>query len=182
MANPRTLVTQAPRPVSAAMPVLEQERAIMTVAETHDWPFRVLGIAPVPARAVYYNQWWLVPVTQDRSQMPTRTLERVQAIFAAGIRPKAFVIAHEAPAQIAPPPDAPQVSRLEFWASQVAAHSVTALKVTGKVVAVALPIIGTILGVSALAVLGLTSVILTDPCLIVVTEDDVWIQIDYWMS
>ncbi len=171
-------VPQSPR----VMPVLEQERAVMAVAEARRWPFRVLGVAPVPEVPVFYNQWWLVPVTQDTSQIPARTLERVQAIFQAGIRPKAFVIAHEAPSQIAPPPDAPKVSPFEFWARQAAGRSLTVLKVMGTVVAVVAPILLMVLGVSALALLGLTSAILTDPCLIVVTEDNVWIQIDSWMA
>jgi len=52
------------------MPLLEQERELMAVAAARHWPFRVLGVAPVPAQPVYYNQWWLVPVTQDTSLIP----------------------------------------------------------------------------------------------------------------
>jgi hypothetical protein len=113
--------------------------------------------------------------------IPARALERVQAIYAAGIRPKAFVIAHEAPAQLLAPADAPKVSRLTFLASQMAQHSISTVKVIGKVTAVAIPIVVSGLGLLGLAALGLAAVALTDPCLILVTEDNVWIEIDYWL-
>ena len=37
-------------------------------------------------------------------------------------------------------------------------------------------------GAGLLVTLGLVSVALTDPCLIAITDDDVWIQIDYWLA
>src|SRR5262249_29639717 len=124
----------------------------------------------------------LVPIEQDHTQIPARSLERVRAIYDAGIRPKAFIIAHEAPKQLPAPKAAPQITPLEFWSRRLAEHSLTALKLTGVVLtAVVVPLLVAALGVAALIGMGILSVALTDPCLIVVTEDDVWIQIDYWM-
>ena len=148
-ANPQRAMT---------MPVLEQERQIMAVADAHNWEFRVLGVAPVPTAPVFYDRWWLVPAMEDKSPIPAPAMDCVQAIYAAGIHPKAFVIAHQAAAQLAPPADAPRISRFEIWAAKAAKHSVTALKVTGAVVAVAVPVVVTVLGVSALLALGLAEI------------------------
>jgi hypothetical protein len=165
------------------MPVLQQEREILAIGEEHGWPFQALGIAPVPEKPVYHNNWWLVPVAEDHSQIPARALNRVQAIYAAGIRPKAFVIAHEALPQLMPPPDAPRVSRLEAWASRLSRNSTTILNITGKIaVAMIVPLAVAAVAATALAFVGLGYAIIADPCLIAITDENVWIQIDYWMA
>lgn len=168
--------------VSYGMPVLPQERQIMQVAAARKFPFRVLGVAPAPVQPVFTHNWWLVPATDDHSQIPARAMERVQAIYAAGIHPKAFVIAHEAPAQIAAPRGTPVISPFEFWARKMGEHSQSALQIVSKAVTIATPVLMAALGVGLLVSIGLAGAILTDPCLIAVTEDDVWIEIDSWMS
>jgi hypothetical protein len=171
------------RPVGVAMPICRQERELLTVAATNHWPFRVLGVAPVPAEPVFHNNWWIVPLTADTGQVPAHALERVQAIYEAGVRPKAWVILHEARPQLPLPADAPKVSPLQFWAGKMAQHSLMAISITGKVlVAVAVPLLKAVLGASMLATLGLISILLVDPCLIAVTEDDVWVMVDSWMA
>lgn len=170
--------TLARRPV----PVLEEERRLMGVAEENRWPFRVLGIAPVPTEPIFANDWWLVPATQDKSAIPAHALERIHAIYIAGIRPKAFVIAHEAPKQLAAPAGAPQVSRFEFYAGQLAEHSATVARAAGRVLVTVAPIILAGVGMTLMAMVGLAGAVLTDPCLIAIMEDDVWVEIDSWMS
>lgn len=164
-------------------PILRQERELMTMAAERHWPFRVLGVAPVPKTALYHNNWWLVPISEDHSQIPARALERVQAIYEAGIRPKAFVIAHEAPSQLEAPTPGPQISKLEMWLRQGATYSGPIIKGVATVVTtVVLPLAVATVGAGLLLSLGLVAAVLSDPCLIAVTEDNVWIQIDYWMA
>jgi hypothetical protein len=183
MVPQKSLVKESARRMRVAMPVLEQEHKLMQVAAAHQWPFRVLGVAPVPAEPLFYNNWWFLPAAADHSEIPARPLERVQAIYEAGIRPKAWVILHEARPQLPPPADAPKVSPLEFWAHRMAGHSLTVIKFTGTVLAtVVVPLAVTVLGVSMMAALGLASVLLADPCLIAVTDDDVWVMVDSWMA
>lgn len=165
-----------------AVPVLEQERRILALGEMRHWDFRVLGVAPVPQTATYIKDWWLVPLHEDTSSIPARALERVQALYEAGIRPKAFVIAHEAPKQIAPPKDTPIVSPFAYWSKRAAESTVTILKAAGTVIAVAAPILLTVLGTTLLMSVTVAGALVADPCLIAVTDDDVWIQIDYWMA
>lgn len=182
MSEQTSLVRQPAKTLRTAMPILEQERHILQVGAAHHWPFRVLGVAPVPAAPVYHQDWWLVPAKEDRSLIPAWALERVQAIYAAGIRPQTFMIAHETPRQLDVPAGIPKVSRIEYWGHQMANHSVTALKVAGQALVIVTPILLTGIGLTLLAAVGLAGAILTDPCLIAVTEDDVWIQIAYWKA
>ena len=183
MFEQKGLARRTSRAARLSAPVMQQERELASLGANRNWPFRVLGIAPVPTTAVYHNNWWLVPVAEDHSQIPARALERVRAIYEAGIRPKAFVIVHEAPAQLPAPANLPKVSRLDVWSRQMTQHTITAIKVVGTVIAtVVVPLMLATLGAGLLLSLGLVGAVLTDPCLIVVTEDDVWIQIDYWMA
>lgn len=177
-----SLAKVRPGRVRMTLPVKTQEKRLLALADSKHWPFRVLGIAPVPETPLYAKDWWLVPIAEDHSQIPARALERVRAIYEAGIRPKAFVIAHEAPKQIAPLREAPLISPVEYWTKRVGEQSVTVLKTIGTVVAVAAPIVLTVLGAGLLASLAIAGAVVTDPCLIAVTEDDVWIQVDYWMA
>ena len=154
----------------------EQEQQIMAVGSARRWPFRALGVAPAISQPVFYKNWWFVPIEQDRSLIPTRTLERVQAIYAAGIRPKAFIIAHEAPPQLAAPANRSRAPQWQTWAKQAARHSISGIRFVGNVVSTVAP-----MALMVLLALGLLLPLLIDPCLIVVTEDDVWIQIDAWM-
>lgn len=181
--NSKQILARAKIGLRQPIPAFLQERQILRVGVEQNWGFRVLGVAPVPPVPIFHNQWWLVPIEQDHSPIPERALERVHALYASGIRPRAFVIAHEVPLQLRPPANAPQISPLEFWAGRLTEHSVTVLKITGKVLTtVVLPLAVTVLGVTLSAMVGLASVALADPCLIAVTEDNVWIQIDFWMT
>lgn len=165
-----------------SVPVLAQEKQILTLGRMQHWDFRVLGVAPVPTTAIYHNDWWLVPLHEDTSVIPARALERVQALYAAGIRPKAFVIAHEAPKQIAPPRETLIVSPFAYWSKRVGEGIIQTAKVAGTVVSVVAPVVLAVLGAGLFASFALAGALVADPCLIAITDDDVWIQIDYWMA
>src|SRR3989304_7399310 len=64
---------------------------------SHGWGLAILGQAPMLEEPVRLKEWLLVPAHEDIGQIPTRALNRVQALFAAGVRPQGFVIVHEAP-------------------------------------------------------------------------------------
>ncbi len=187
MNSKNSLMHASSQSMPRALPVREQERSILAVGEAHQWGFRVLGVAPVPQTALYAHDWWLVPLHEDTSAIPARSLERVRAIYAAGIRPKAFLIAHEAPKQIAPPSETRIVSPAEYWTKRAGDGALTVLKAAGQVASMIVPVLVTVLGAGLM--LSLTFVgavaaaaLVADPCLIAVTEDDVWIQLDYWMA
>lgn len=181
--NSQTNLIRTPSPmVRRIVPVLAQERAIIALGNARQWDFRVLGVAPVPRTAVYIKEWWLVPLQEDTSAVPARALDRVRTLYDAGIRPKAFVIAHEAPKQITPPKEMPIVTPFAYWTKRAAESAIGVLKVTATVVAAVAPVLLTVVGTSLLVGVTVAGALVADPCLIAITDDDVWIQIDYWMA
>ncbi len=178
----RSLTARANRPTSA-LRLMEQERRLMRLGAEHGWSFRALGQAPVPTTAVFHKGWWLVPIAEDHSQIPARSLERVRAIYAAGIRPKTFVIAHEARPEFPAPKEQPETTPIEIWAKYLASQSVVVAKVAGTVLtSVVVPLVAAGVSLGLLTTLGvLSTVAMIDPCLVAITEDNMWIEIDSWM-
>lgn len=181
MLSQKSLIEQHAAQAALPVAIRGHEQAFMELGSRQQWNFRILGVAPVPERAVFHNQWWLVPLQEDTSAIPARSLLRVRAIYEAGLSPKAFVIAHEAPRQIAPPPGTLLVSPFAYWTKRAADSSVSVAKCVGTALGALVPAVLTILGTGLLAGLALGALVV-DPCLIAVTEDDVWIQIDYWKA
>lgn len=122
--------------------------------------------------------------------MPTRAMERVQSVFAAGIRPKGFVVVHEAPKLLsAPASDGRRMPRM----SAVSDATKSALRMSGLalaglatslVVVSGALLIGLAIFLLAAAVLVpaflVVGVAILDPILVAVTEDGLWIEIDRW--
>jgi hypothetical protein len=182
MATQTKMVKTKTNRLPTVLPVMQQEREIMAVGKARGWPFRVLGVAPVPQQPIFVNDWWLAPVFLDTSPIPARALERVRAVYEAGISPKAFVIAHQAEKQLAPPSGTRIVSPVEYWGKRVGEQSVVLLKAIGKVIAIVAPIVLAAVGTSLLLSLTVAGALVADPVLCAVTDDDVWIEIDEWMA
>ena len=152
--------------------------------------------APLPERPVFYNDWWLVPAEQDNSLIPVRAYERVQALYAAGIKPKGFVIAHEAPPLLSAPeerglPKKALVNWGQVWRFlqiRVVRPLVSVNTWAALVPALLLVLKALAIGVGALVMMpialvtGLGALVLMDPVLVAVTEDDYWVEIDRWWS
>jgi hypothetical protein len=164
----------------ARIPALKGSEAhhLLTVGEEFGWPFIVLGRAPMPTQAVRIGEWLIVPAEMDSSPIPERALKRVRAIYAAGVRPKGFVLVHEAPLQLTPPKRKP----LDF--TDIVERIRPVLETTGKVagvVAVATLAVAAMLALLALPLpLLVLGTIAVDPILVAVTEEGVWIEIDRW--
>jgi hypothetical protein len=169
------------------MLVLEQERLIMELSEAHAFAFRVIGVAPPPTKTVYYNDWRLVPLAEDTSNIPARAVERLRTIYEAGIIPKAVIIGHELPPHPSPlpSPSTPQ-AELPPWPQLQPPNEVsmpTREATSSGIAPVLAPLAAVVAGactiLPTLFPLLLAGALL-DPCLLVVTEDNVWIQIDFW--
>ena len=160
-------------------------RELMTLGKDELWDFAVLGQAPMPEKPVRLEDWLIVPAQQDSSDIPEQALTRVQAIFAAGIRPKGFVLVHEAP-MLLPPPEGAEMQRVETqWAPdpettqkviETLSFGISAL---AKVVAWAVTLVA-VAGAIVVPAIFMAGVALIDPILIAVTEDDYWVEIDRW--
>lgn len=181
---PKVYSKQVPSQPRRPLPIYKQEKDLMHLAASQRWPFRLMGVAPVPATAVYYNGLWLVPQTQDHTALPPFALERMRAIERTGIKPKAYVVVHEAPKQLAPPANVRIISPQEYWTDQAARYSLAAAKVSGTMIAAAVtvlaPIVLTTLGIMVLGSLSLLAGV--DPILVAVTDQDVWIEIARWRN
>ncbi len=160
-----------------------QALQLLALGERNGWPFQYLGQAPIPTNPIRAGNWLLMPAQQDNSRIPTRTYQRIQAIYAQGLRPKGFVVVHEAPMQLTAP-KTKEISQIEprsktkSYLKVIGAAALGIGAVAGAAVAlVSVLVIG---GVLLFPVAMVAGAILIDPILIAVTEDDHWIEIDRW--
>jgi len=145
-----------------------QTQRFLSLGERLGWDTQILGEAPMLTQSVRVNNWLLVPAHMDSSRIPSRTLRRIQTIFSEGLRPQGFVVVHEAPMQLtAPIPVLPERKPLEW--QQV-----------GNVAAIIAKGLGLLVLGSLLLPLGLLVVL--DPILVAVTQDNYWIEIDRWQA
>ncbi|MBX3004603.1 MAG: hypothetical protein KF821_02100 [Anaerolineales bacterium] len=156
-------------------------KELMHLSMREGWVFAILGIAPMPNERIRMSKWEIVPAHLDTSEIPARPLTRIQAIFAAGIRPKGFVLVHELPDQL--PAGAADIIDGEY--TVIKPYEIT-LDV-GKVIDLGLKAVGAmamatiaVAGVVLPAMFAMGSALLLDPILVAVTEDNVWIEIDRW--
>lgn len=153
---------------------LRATKELVDFGMAQGWQPVILGRAPMIEEAIRLKDWLLMPAHEDTSKVPDRALRRVQGIYAAGLRPKGFVIAHEAP-QVLPAGKAKP--------TPMPIHSVNiddALFTLAKAVALTTSITA-IAGLAIFSAL-LVGVATLDPILIAVTQDDYWIEIDRWDS
>lgn len=155
-----------------------ESRRLLELGQQRGWQFILLGQAPLPERPVRLGYWLIVPAMEDSSEIPDRAMKRIQAIFAAGLRPKGFVLVHEAP-KLLPGSisDQDQKFKLPLPDKEQLAG------ILGVAVS-AIAVISTLI-VSSLATLTagtglLAAAVLLDPILVAVTEDDLWVEIDRW--
>lgn len=189
-ATVRTVSTAIAGRVSAAASVETQE--LMALGTARGWDFRVLGQAPLPEEPVRLGDWLLVPAHQDSSPIPPRALARLRAIFEVGLRPKGFVLVHEAPKLLPAPAQAPP----ESWrVPLLPPHVTSVLKRAGTVAGAAVLGVAALTGALVLALVAVLVVavalvplalvagaVMVDPILVAVTEDGYWIEIDRWES
>lgn len=161
----------------------------LSLGRRHGWAFAALGYAPMPSQPVRAGRWLLVPIDEDSTQLPGRTLNRIQAIYAAGLRPKGFVVVHEAP-RLLPAHVGERETGVDisFYPPEWKRWFKSAATVIGAglIGVAALPVILAI-AVTAIVLLALPLALIAgaatlDPILVVVTEDDCWIEVDRWWT
>lgn len=167
----------SPSPRRHLVPLAGSEtKQFVTLGEKRGWEFLVLGRAPLPTEPVRMEKWLIVPAEQDTSHIPARALERVQAIYEAGMRPKGFVLVHEAPMVLS---SGQHNENKAMLPDQFASVLPVIEGVLGGVVASGLIAIAAALLLAAPLTL-FAGAMLLDPILIAVTEDGYWIEIDRW--
>jgi hypothetical protein len=153
-----------------------ETRQLLTLSDQKGWHFAYLGQAPLPTQPLRLDDWLVVPATQESTAITSGSYKKVQTIYANAIRPKGFVVIHEAPRQLAAPKKAadPNPSPSLVPSSQAASANANT---TAAVTSILNGIFSTIL-----LVLGalFTTVAMIDPILVAVMEDGSWVEIDRW--
>lgn len=159
---------------------------LVAFGRSQGWDFPVLGHAPYPSTPVHINDWLIVPAHLDSTPLPARAQDRMDAIFAAGIRPKGWLLVHEAPKYLPANVEEREVPTPTTLLSPRTRQQVkTALKTVGTVMGTLAVATGTAaLAIAAvvafLPVALISGAILIDPILVAVTEDGFWVEIDRW--
>ena len=182
--------SQTAYPYRNSLGLSTETKQLLSIGDQHGWNFQVLGQAPFPETTIRIGDWLLSPAETDSSLVPDRTLTRIQAIFAAGIRPQGFVVAHEAPKLLSSPAigKAKKSGRIpiSFPHTTFLPSIDTATVVLGFIAKVIKGIASAIVSFLSFAVpLLLTSTlfmgaVLIDPILVAVTDDGTWIEVDRW--
>ena len=147
-------------------PTSSQVQGFLALGHFMGWQMQVIGQAPMLEEPLRLQDWLLVPAHQDTTPLPARTIRRIRILYSQGLRPQGFVVVHEAPMQLGAPAPAVKETRPMEW-EQVGNIAATIAKGLGM-----LMLGGLLLPLGLLVVL--------DPILIAVTQDDYWIEIDRW--
>lgn len=153
---------------------------------------RVVAHSHAPVVPQRVGNWWLEPLRSDMP-LPSRARTRLEALMAAGVKPKAIVVFHEIPPTTTSQSHTGRLTaQFQRFANQelpVVVDRVTAAaKRHGPTVGRfalgvgAVTVAGAALaGASALLLAGsVAAAAIADPCLVVVTEDGDWIEVDRW--
>jgi len=151
------------------------------VALALGFPVRILGQSMVPAFPQLVGNWWLEPLGPS-TILPERARRRLQAVLTAGVIPRAVVVFHELPAT--PPARFSAARRRGVQLARALPPLAMAVERSALRL---LPVLGWLLIAGIRALLsGLTAVVaalvLVDPCLVVVTEDGWWLEVDRWAA
>lgn len=161
----------------------QQQVALAQVEQEIGFTLPIVGRSQAPIFPQQVGKWWMEPVT-SQTVLPPRARQRLQAVLRSGIRIKAIVLFHEIPSA---PPRATAWQRMRDAAPAVGKHlliavgalltGMVALLAVAAVAALLLAIGSALLVLGALALIGQSGV---DPCLVVVTEEGDWLEVDRW--
>jgi len=146
-----------------------QAQQFLSLGDQLGWHTEVLGKAPMLKQPIRLQDWLLVPAHEDTTELPHRTMKRIQTIYSQGLHPQGFVVVHEAPMQLAAPKPAFEEKRPLEWEG------------SSKVIGAIAKVLGVVALGGMLLPLGLLAgLVMLDPILVAVTQDGYWIEIDRW--
>jgi hypothetical protein len=163
-------------------------RLVLERSRDLDFPLLPIGRSRAPVLPQLVGEWWMEPLTTE-TYLPPRAEARLQQVRQVGIAPKAIVVFHELTGQTQPSPLTRTGQRLGRFASvDVPAAAMRAGHLAQqhgpgvlRAAAVSAGVVLTGIGLIALATVT-AAVSVTDPCLVIVTEDGYWLEIDRWYS
>lgn len=168
-----------------ALKLYPETRKLMELSREHGWDSHILGRADFPTEPVRLEKWMITPAYLDNSPIPERTMERIQTVYASGIRPKGFVMVHEAPRLLSAPVQkktpclalpAPAVKEPPRMEPQ---------KEPANIPSAGSDLLLTLLGIAGAAMAAFVMMFFSvavgiDPIVVAVMEDGTWVEIDRW--
>jgi hypothetical protein len=155
--------------------------AVEQVITRLDFPLKVLGRSDAPIVPCRVGDWWMEPLNLFTKLSP-RASQRLDAVLALGITPRAVVLFHEIVPIDPPLPAAnPFSTHASRWAAAVGAALLQAARVLGPLTSR-----GAAAGVAwaARTVRAIRTWFkgMPDPVLVIVTGDGYWVEIDRWYA
>jgi hypothetical protein len=156
--------------------VSSQAQQTIDIGSQRGWHFHLLGQAPLPTIPIRLENWLILPATQDQSNLPPKTFQKIQTLYANGVRPKGFVVVHEAPRSLPAPKikDNPKPVTTKLPTTGELKTDPSSLVTIFTSLS---SLLGPMMMIMGAVFMGLAMI---DPILVVVTEAGEWIEIDRW--
>jgi hypothetical protein len=138
---------------------------------------RLIGQSDAPVFPRRVGNWWLEPVTPT-TVLPARAEARLARVVTCGVKVRAAVLFHEIPQDQASGPKSQFARSLDTISRRVQREAPVIGGMLGRVAITA----ATSLAKGAVHARDLIASLHLDPCLVVVTEDGQWVEIDRWYS
>jgi len=161
-------------------------KSLIDFGRSQGFDFRQLGKAPMPNTVTRIDKWLITPMHLDSTPLPERARQRMKLVAEVGIRPKGWLLIHEAPKHLPAPQQEKTVTQpKETIHPEIKQQAKKALKVTGSILGgFAIATGGLALAIGAITLLVpaflIAGVVMLDPILVAVTDDGHWIEIDRW--
>jgi len=159
---------------------------LLGLGRRNGWDFHSLGYAEYPEKPVRLEKWMITPAHLDSSPIPKRTMVRIQTIYESGLRPRGFVVVHEAPMALSAPKKQPPVFGLPAPNSPKPAPPPPIQKIESSSPSFSdqLGEVAAIFGTLAMVVFPMLflSILALDPIVVAVMEDGCWVEIDRWQQ
>jgi hypothetical protein len=165
-------------------------RLTLERADTLDFALKPIGRSSASVIPQLVGDWWVQPLTPE-TYLPARAEARLNQVFEAGIKPKAVVVFYELPGKAEPSKVSQVGQQVGQQLSRFASVDVPAAALRAgqlakqhgpgvlRMAAIGAGVVLTGMGLIALA--GITAAVsVTDPCLVIVTEDGYWLEVDRW--
>jgi hypothetical protein len=146
----------------------EAAQEIIEIGRKHHYRFRVIGSGLVPEKPFYQGAWWFETVLE-----PPAGKNILDLLNRYGVAYKGIVVAHEV--SLVEVPDVKEKEKTDF---KIAAPSIPATQISES----AMNNVMTAVAAGVVAFVGLLGLLLVelvlhDPAVIVVLEDDTWLEI-----
>ena len=175
---------------------LDATRSARQLSERAGFRLHLMGHSQAPIAPQRVGAWWMEPL-RDYEALPPRARYRLESLLSTGLQPKAVVLFHELPQSREQQNS--WISTLVNEAGRLRYQIPETVEAFSAIVAEKLPSAGALLWRVGLLILPLVvlslgilvagattaaaavgTAVAIDPCLVVVTADGYWIEVDRW--